>query len=1207
MIHRIYVEKREGFRNEAETLMKDLASSLGIRPASLRILRRYDVEGIGEELFRRAVDDVFSEKAVDLTYDSLPEASKAFAICPLPGQFDLCSHSAEECIAFLDPSSQVRVKAAKVYLVEGLDDEQISRVEHYLVNPVESMLDSLDEVETLARRQDIPTTVETLEGFTQLDDSQLADLLPQLSLAMDVEDLKCFRDYFRSVGRNPTVTELRVCDTYWSDHCRHTTFLTQLDEVDFLDSEAKAMFQRYLEIRKELGRDDRPVTLMDIATIGARHLASRGLLGELDESEEINACSIRVKAQSEDGRTEDHLLMFKNETHNHPTEIEPFGGAATCIGGAIRDPLSGRAYVYQAMRITGSGDVHTPYDRTLPGKLPQKKIAVTSAQGYSSYGNQIGLATGLVDEVYHPGYVAKHLELGAVVAAVKADNVVRKRPEPGDLVILVGGRTGRDGIGGATGSSKSHKTTSVDTASAEVQKGNAPEERKLQRLFRNSEAAKLIKRCNDFGAGGVSVAIGELAPGLVINLDKVTKKYQGLDGTELAISESQERMAVVCSKEDAGRFIALAEGENLEATVVAEVSSESRLCMDWAGRRIVDIERSFLDTNGAPKHAKATVVAPDIPQVDRMGLKEALRDLHFCSRQGLAERFDSTIGAGTVLMPFGGRCQKTPSQVMCATLPSTGGRMRTASLFSYGFNADECDKDPFRGAYDSVLTSVAKIVAAGGSRKGCYLSLQEYFGRTGDDRYKWGRPLSALLGALKAQLDLSVAAIGGKDSMSGSFEDMDVPNTLVAFAINTIERDDVVSNDIKKAGSLIHLMSKAEDEDPAGFLDRVQKLMKEHKVLSAALVERGRADVTLAKMCFGSMIGFTGHIPASVPTLSFLFESDGPIEGAENLGRTTGEGYFNNYNLEELLEAYESRLEDIYPQKFDTDGLETHSITSDAACKHRHCSISIARPRVLIPVFPGTNCEVDSALAFDEAGAESRVFVINNLSGERLRGSIEDFAKALAQSQILFIPGGFSGGDEPDGSGKFITAFLRSPAIRQEVERLVGQRDGLIGGICNGFQALVKLGLLPFGEYRTMNEDSPTLTHNLIGRHQSRLVHTRVSSLLSPWLSGYALGEVQCVPVSHGEGRFIIKDELLEELAARGQIATQYVDDRGLATMDCRCNPNGSTLSIEGICSPDGRIFGRMGHIERCRIGLYRNVETSTGLPFFKGAVDYFS
>ena len=722
MIHRIYVEKREGFRNEAEALIKDLASSLGIRPASLRILRRYDVEGIGEELFRRAVDDVFSEKAVDLTYDSLPEASKAFAICPLPGQFDLCSHSAEECIAFLDPSSQVRVKAAKVYLVEGLDDEQISRVEHYLVNPVESMLDSLDEVETLARRQDIPTTVETLEGFTQLDDSQLADLLPQLSLAMDVEDLKCFRDYFRSVGRNPTVTELRVCDTYWSDHCRHTTFLTQLDEVDFLDSEAKAMFQRYLEIRKELGRDDRPVTLMDIATIGARHLASRGLLGELDESEEINACSIRVKAQSEDGRTEDHLLMFKNETHNHPTEIEPFGGAATCIGGAIRDPLSGRAYVYQAMRITGSGDVHTPYDRTLPGKLPQKKIAVTSAQGYSSYGNQIGLATGLVDEVYHPGYVAKHLELGAVVAAVKADNVVRKRPEPGDLVILVGGRTGRDGIGGATGSSKSHKTTSVDTASAEVQKGNAPEERKLQRLFRNSEAAKLIKRCNDFGAGGVSVAIGELAPGLVINLDKVTKKYQGLDGTELAISESQERMAVVCSKEDAGRFIALAEGENLEATVVAEVSSESRLCMDWAGRRIVDIERSFLDTNGAPKHAKATVVAPDIPHVDRMGLKEALRDLHFCSRQGLAERFDSTIGAGTVLMPFGGRCQKTPSQVMCATLPSTGGRMRTASLFSYGFNADECDKDPFRGAYDSVLTSVAKIVAAGGSRKGCYLS-----------------------------------------------------------------------------------------------------------------------------------------------------------------------------------------------------------------------------------------------------------------------------------------------------------------------------------------------------------------------------------------------------------------------------------------------------------------------------------------------------
>lgn len=1206
MIRRTYVEKKEGFDHESDALKKDLETGLGIRCTRVRIVNRYDVENITEELFEKAVDTVFAEKAVDTVHDRLPDAEHSFAVCPLPGQFDMRSQSAAECLSFLDPQCKATVKAAKVYLIDGVSDEEVERIKKYVINPVEAMEDSLDEVDTLEREYGTPEDIETLEGFTGLDRKGLEDLVSSLSLAMDTDDLECLQNHFKSIGREPTMTEVRVCDTYWSDHCRHTTFLTELDTVVFEHEAAKRTWQKYIEIREELGIS-KPVSLMDIATIGAKKLKKDGLASQIDESEEINACSINVKASFEDGTKEDYLLMFKNETHNHPTEIEPFGGAATCIGGAIRDPLSGRAYVYQAMRLSGCGDVHTPFDRTLEGKLPQKKIATTSAQGYSSYGNQIGLATGLVDEFYHPGYTAKHLELGAVVAAVKKENVRRERPRPGDLVILVGGRTGRDGIGGATGSSKSHHSDAIDKSSAEVQKGNAPEERKLQRLFSNPEAQKMIKRCNDFGAGGVSVAVGELAPGLEIDLDRVPKKYQGLDGTELAISESQERMAVVIDSGDLERFLSIAEGENLEATAIARVSEEPVLTMKWRGRTIVSLERSFLDTNGAKKKTDAIVSAPTVWQEEPGDTKKALSSMHFCSRQGLCERFDSTIGAGTVLMPYGGRWQKTPESVMCALLPCQEKRATTASIFSYGFNAEHCQDDPYGGAYESVVESVAKIVASGGSRKGTYLTLQEYFGKTEGNPRRWGGPLAALLGALQAQLDTGCAAIGGKDSMSGTFEHLDVPNTLVSFAIDTCERDKVISRTIKKAGSRIYLLTRNEGEEIAHFLDRAQETIRTAKALSASVVERGRVDVTLAKMCFGNRIGFksTTEIPRTYET-AFIIETDEETDDAILLGFTDDGGHFDDWALEELQKAWEERLEDIYPQHVHQEG-RVRSITSESTCQKRHSASTFARPHVLIPVFPGTNCETDTALAFRDAGAECEVFVVNNLDGRHLVESMERFASSLSKSQILFIPGGFSGADEPDGSGKFITAFLRNPHIKEEVERLISTRDGLVGGICNGFQALVKLGLLPYGEFRDMREESPTLTFNTIGRHQSRLAMTRVTSKLSPWLMNYEVGQIQMVPVSHGEGRFVAPEKEIEALISSGQVCTQYTTPDGLASMDISANPNGSMYAIEGICSPDGRVFGRMGHVERCQLGLYRNVETSTSRPFFSGAVKYFS
>ena len=1179
MVHRIYVEKKAGFRNEAESLAADLKDTLGLNPAGVRVINRYDVDGLSDELFEYVVSTVFSESPVDDTYHSLPDGGNAFAVCPLPGQFDLRAASAAQCINFISPSSDVKVRSSKVYLIEGLSSEEMDRVKKYIINPVESMETSMDTLSSLDEDHPEAPDVPILEGFTSLSRAGLESFCSEYSLAMDVNDLQCFQEYFRNEGRQPSMSELRVCDTYWSDHCRHTTFLTALEDVTFSDSRAEEMFTRYLEMRKQLGIT-KPVTLMDIATIGAKYLKKEGRLGNLDESEEINACSIKIKASFSDGTQDDYLLMFKNETHNHPTEIEPFGGAATCIGGAIRDPLSGRAYVYQAMRISGSGNILESFDETMEGKLPQKKIGQTAAAGYSSYGNQIGLATGLVDEIYHPDYVAKHLELGAVVAAVRQKNVRRERPMPGDVVILVGGRTGRDGIGGATGSSKSHKATSVNTSGAEVQKGNAPEERKLQRLFRNPEASLLIKRCNDFGAGGVAVAIGELADGLEINLDLVKKKYMGLDGSEIAISESQERMAVVVAPGDKDRFLALAESENLEAEAVAIVTAEPVLVMKWRGKTIVSLRRSFLNTNGASRKASAHVRQPEIYKSDESDLAQALHSLRFCSRQGLAERFDSTIGAATVLLPYAGRQQRTPEDVMSAMIPDENRRSTTASLFAYGFDPCRMKADPFEGAWHSVVTSVS-----------------------------WGLPLSALLGALKAQLDLGCAAIGGKDSMSGTFENTDVPPTLVSFAVNTAEGNSVISSALKKEKSSIYLVSRKENEDIASYLDRVENLIKTIRPLACRLVEDRRADVTLAKMCFGSMTGFraSGNFTPFCQDYSFIVQSRNETDDAILIGWSDDrQSLFAGRSLDTLLASWQSTLESVYPRKVSHNDTDVRTITSQMKQTRIHCTSSYAKPRVLIPVFPGTNCETDTKLAFEEAGAVADIFVINNLSGDRIRESISTFTSRLRAAQILFIPGGFSGGDEPEGSGKFITAFLRNGEIKEEISNLLSVRDGLIGGICNGFQALIKLGLLPYGEFRELSDDSPTLTYNVISRHQSRLAMTRVSSKLSPWLKNYELGQLQMVPVSHGEGRFTAPLECLESLISAGQICTQYTDLHGIASMDIESNPNGSLCAVEGICSPDGRVFGRMGHVERCRYGLYRNVEESSSYPFFSGAVEYF-
>ena len=1227
MVRRVYVEKREPLRQEAAGLLSELRSLLGLTGLTgLRLINRYDVEGLDEQTFRRAVQTVFSEPQVDIAAAALPAGEyTAFAVEYLPGQFDQRADSACACIQLMTQGERPAVRTAKVYLLSGeITADDVEKIKRYVINPVEAQEASLDEVQTLQMEYDVPAAVRTVTGFTQLDEAGLTALLDDLGLAMDLDDLKFLQAHFRdSEHRDPTITEVRVVDTYWSDHCRHTTFSTHIDNVEILDEETKAAYERYLAARVEVYGEEkasiRPQTLMDMATIGAKTLKKRGLLKNLDESEEINACSIRVTA-TVDGEAQDWLLMFKNETHNHPTEIEPFGGAATCIGGCIRDPLSGRAYVYQAMRVTGCGDPRTPVSETIPGKLPQRKLAQAAAAGYSSYGNQIGLATGQVSEIYHPGYVAKHLELGAVVGAVPAENVVRERPAPGDVVILLGGRTGRDGIGGATGSSKSHNRKSLITMASEVQKGNAPEERKIQRLLRDGSVTRMIKRCNDFGAGGVCVAIGELADGLQINLDKVRKKYEGLDGTELAISESQERMAVVVAPENAGAFIAAAEKENLEAYPVAVVTESPRMVMRWNGATIVDISRDFLNTNGAVKHTSVRVPmrkpAPNTSEC--CDLRTLASSLKSASRRGLAERFDASVGAGSVLMPFGGKRQRTPTQVMAALLPVLPGHeTQDCSVMAWGFDPNWMSRNAYTGAQAAVIMSVAKLVASGCDYRQAYLTFQEYFEKLRDDPQRWGKPFSALLGARDAQMALNIAAIGGKDSMSGSFLDMDVPPTFVSFAIAPSRADRVLSPEFKEAGHPVYLFGGTSFGDYAACRtawEQFYALCAAGKVKAAWAVENGVAEAVM-NMSFGNGIGFASESEQSVAWYDpypgmIVAELTEDVSFGTRIGRTTEEAMItigtDSASVDALLRCNEDVLEDVYPNRTAVSA-EPVPVLCAPAAEIAAPKLGMAKPKVLIPVFPGTNCEYDSARAVMRAGLTPEIFVINNQTAQGVADSAVRFSAAIRSSQIIFIPGGFSGGDEPDGSGKFITAFFRNPAVRDATMELLKERDGLMLGVCNGFQALIKLGLVPYGEIIDTDETCPTLSYNVIGRHQSRIVRTRVASNRSPWLSCVQVGDIVNVPISHGEGRFLCPDTLLRKLADNGQIATQYVDLNGVPGMDVDVNPNGSAWAVEGILSPDGRIFGKMGHSERIGPALYRNVPGSYDLRLFDAAREYFS
>ena len=1228
MVYRVYVEKKPGFDHEAAALYGELTSFLGIGGLTgVRILNRYDVENIDAALFEQAVSNVFSEPMLDEVYREMPEyAGAVFAAEYLPGQFDQRADSAAQCIQLLAQVDRPDVRTATVYILAGeLSEADIAAVKKHVINPVERREASLAPVDTLKTAFSIPETVETLSGFIDLSAEELAGFIQRYALAMDQADIEFCQRYFRGERRDPTLTEIRMIDTYWSDHCRHTTFLTELGNIAFEDADVEAAYKRYLAVRGELGRT-KPVCLMDIATIGAKYLKGKGVLTDLDESEEINACTIKMDVQV-NGETQKWLLLFKSETHNHPTEIEPFGGAATCIGGAIRDPLSGRGYVYQAMRVTGAADPTRSVDETIKGKLPQRQLVTTAAAGYSSYGNQIGLATGLVDEIYHDGYAAKRMEIGAVIAAAPADVVRREAPAPGDVVILLGGRTGRDGCGGATGSSKAHTEASLETCGAEVQKGNAPEERKLQRLFRNPDAVRMIKRCNDFGAGGVSVAIGELADGLSIDLNAVPRKYEGLDGTELAISESQERMAVVLAPEDADAFRALADSENLESTRVAVVTEEPRLTMRWNGRVIVDIARDFLNSNGAPKHADVRVAAQDKADAYEKadfaeGMRAMVTDLNLCSRRGLCERFDSTNGASSLLMPFGGERQLTPVQAMASRIPVEGGESETASVMAYGFDPFVSEKSPYRGAYLAVVDSIAKLVAAGSGTQNVHLTFQEYFERmTGETA--WGKPLSALLGALDAQIDFGAAAIGGKDSMSGSFEELHVPPTLVSFAVGVCPAEDVVSNEFKRAGSPVGWLKPEyrangtpDPESQKRLFARVDEGLKSGEILSAWAVGRGGAASAAFRMALGNGFGvlFDAGVDLFRPLYgSFLVEYSDDADLNDVIGVTTAARAFTqdgkSVPAAELEALYEGRLNDVFPATVKKTYEAPETFTFEAE-KRVAPAVKIAKPRVLIPVFPGTNCEYDTARAFLKAGAIPEIAVIRNLSARAVAESAAAFAEKIENSQIIFIPGGFSGGDEPDGSGKFITAFFRNPAIRDRVHELLNARDGLMGGICNGFQALIKLGLVPYGEIREAEAcTEATLTFNDIGRHQSRLVRTRIASNMSPWLMHTRPADVYTAPVSHGEGRFIADAAVIARLAANGQIATQYCDLDGAPTMDILFNPNGSCAAVEGITSPDGRVFGKMAHSERVGfdVDLYRNVPGDYDNGMFRGAVDYFA
>ena len=1227
MVYRIFVEKRKELANEAASLLGEVRDFLKIGSLErIRILNRYDAENISPEIFENAKRTVFSEPQTDLVTEQPDyEDGYVFAVEYLPGQFDQRADSASQCIQLISCGEKPTVRAAKVYVLYGkLTESDIEAIKKYVINPVDSREASLEKPETLNVPYEHPQSVRVVKGFLNFDESELASFVKDMGLAMDVDDIRFCQDYFKKENREPTITEIRVLDTYWSDHCRHTTFLTRIDDVTFEDDLVENAYQDYQMTRERLGVK-KPVCLMDLATVAVKALKKDGRLTKLDESDEINACTVKINV-TVDGKEEPWLLLFKNETHNHPTEIEPFGGAATCIGGAIRDPLSGRSYVYGAMRVTGAADPLQPVEETIKGKLPQRKIVTGAAAGYSSYGNQIGLATCIVDEIYHPGYAAKRMEIGAVIAATPEENVRRETPAPGDIIILLGGATGRDGIGGATGSSKAHTVSSVEKCGAEVQKGNAPEERKLQRLFRRYDACRLIKKCNDFGAGGVSVAIGELADGLDINLDKVPKKYEGLDGTELAISESQERMAVVVEAKDADRFIEIAKSENLFATPVAVVTKEPRLVMKWRGDTVVDISREFINSNGAEKHisviaAKAGDFEKSIPDSFGKGYEDLLSDLNVCSKRGLSERFDSTIGAGTVLMPFGGKRQLSPAQAMVQKISVEKKHTEDCSLMAWGYNPFISEKSPYHGAYLAVVESISKLIACGASVSQTYLTFQEYFEHPGQNGRRWGKPLSALLGAFEAQMKLGIGSVGGKDSMSGTFENIDVPPTLVSFAVTTEKTDSVLSNDCKAAGHYLVCVAPEYDEnhlpDTDSLFDvyaKIRRLNEAGRIFSCATITYGGLAEAVYKMCIGNGFGFTYESDLEMKDLfgyaygAFVFETDDPTLGRP-VGRITDDGKLTYRNesldMQKLLSVYEGKLEKVYPTNpaFNEGKVKEISWTGKERVSPR---TAVARPKVLIPAFPGTNCEYDSAKAVADSGAEPEIFVINNMDREGIQRSVEVFARQIRQSQIIFIPGGFSGGDEPDGSGKFITAFFRNAEIREAVTELLERRDGLMCGICNGFQALIKLGLVPYGKILETDENCPTLTFNTIGRHQSRIVRTRVASNKSPWLSLTEVGDIYNVPVSHGEGRFIANDSVLDSLIQNGQIATQYVDLEGQPTMDIRFNVNGSFLAIEGITSPDGRVLGKMGHSERIGNNLYRNVPGEYDMKIFKAAVQYF-
>ncbi|CZR75752.1 Phosphoribosylformylglycinamidine synthase [Clostridioides difficile] len=1258
MVRRVLVEKREGFDLEAKALKKDLVESLHIdNIENLRILNRYDVEGISEEVYENAAKTIFSEPNLDVVYyEEIPKLNdeRVFAIEFLPGQYDQRGDWAAQCVQIVNQGIRPAINTAKVYILSGkITDEEFSKIKDYCINPVDSREASLEKPETLKMETEIPTTVEVLDGFIDLDENGLRTFVSEKGLAMTLGDLQHVQKYFKDTEkRNPTITEIKVLDTYWSDHCRHTTFMTEIENVKIEDGKfndiVKEAYQMYLNSRDNVYVNrHKDICLMDIATVAVKELKKNGKLNDLDESEEINACSINVDVEV-DGKMEKYLVMFKNETHNHPTEIEPFGGAATCLGGAIRDPLSGRSYVYQAMRVTGSADPRTTLEDTLPGKLMQRKITTEAAHGYSSYGNQIGLTTGQVAEVYDENFVAKRMEIGAVIAAAPKENVVRERPEAGDVIVLLGGKTGRDGCGGATGSSKEHSEESILTCSAEVQKGDAPNERKIQRFFRNKEVAQMIKRCNDFGAGGVCVAIGEIADSLDINLDLVPKKYDGLDGTELAISESQERMAVAIKKENKDKFIQLAVEENLEATHVATVTDTGYLRMFWNGKAIVDINREFLDTNGVKQTTDVHVTKVDeentffssneiVKDVKCASMKDkftkVLSDLNVCSQKGLVEMFDNTIGGNTVLMPFGGKYQATPTQGMVAKIPVLGGETNTSTIMTYGYNPKVGKWSPFHGALYAVVESVCKLVAIGGNYSTTRLTFQEYFEKLGNNPEKWGKPFSALLGAFYAQSKFEIPAIGGKDSMSGTFKDIEVPPTLVSFAVNTVDAKKVVSPEFKKADSKVVMLcvNKAENdvvdfEELKRNLDKVRELIHGNKVLSTYALGFAGVGEAISKMAFGNKIGFKFSEEAEKAfTDDKLFEASygnivlelanddlSMLEGYNYvvLGSTVKEASIfikgEELALDELYKAHCSTLEPIFPTKTEEVKSKIETISYISQGEAKKSSLSIATPRVFIPAFPGTNCEYDSARAFERAGANASIRVFKNLTYKDIEDSIDTIVNEIKSSQIIMLPGGFSAGDEPDGSGKFIATVFRNPRVQEAINEFLTQKDGLMLGICNGFQVLIKLGLVPYGEIRVPSESAPTLTYNNIGRHQAKIARTRISSNKSPWLAQTNVGDIHNIAISHGEGKFVASEDVMRELIANGQVATQYVDFNNEATYDIEFNPNGSFYAVEGITSVDGRVFGKMGHSERIGEEVFKNIIGEKDQKIFESGVKYF-